>query len=129
MKNPIIPTEFAHYYNEWHFSPGIESNGLVFFSGVTASRQDKEISVNPEEQFHDVFLKLKDYLQAADLSFDDILEMTTYHIDLKKHFIVFSNVKDQYIKKPFPAWTAVGVSELITNNALVEIRVIAKKQL
>ncbi|MCG8334011.1 MAG: RidA family protein [Proteobacteria bacterium] len=129
MKNPIIPTEFAHYYDKWHFSPGVESNGLVFFSGVTASRKDKEISTNAEEQFHDVFFKLKVYLHAADLSFDDILEMTTYHIDLKKHFNTFSKVKDQYIKKPFPAWTAVGVSELIADNALVEIRVIAKKKL
>ena len=98
MKNPIIPTEFAHYYDEWHFSPGLESNELVFFSGVTASRQDKEISTNAEEQFHDVFFKLKIYLQAADLSFDDILEMTTFHIDLKKHINTSLRLKTNTLK-------------------------------
>jgi enamine deaminase RidA (YjgF/YER057c/UK114 family) len=34
-------------------------------------------------------------------------------------------VKDRHIFAPYPAWSAMGVSELITEGALVEIRVIA----
>jgi enamine deaminase RidA (YjgF/YER057c/UK114 family) len=28
---------------------------------------------------------------------------------------------------PYPAWTAIGVTELITDGTLLEIRVIAKR--
>jgi enamine deaminase RidA (YjgF/YER057c/UK114 family) len=36
-------------------------------------------------------------------------------------------VKDEFISPPYPAWTAIGVSELITEGVLIEIRVIAKR--
>jgi enamine deaminase RidA (YjgF/YER057c/UK114 family) len=35
-------------------------------------------------------------------------------------------VKDGYVKEPYPAWTAVGVAELAF-GALVEIKVTARK--
>ncbi|HIB5011826.1 TPA: RidA family protein, partial [Klebsiella quasipneumoniae subsp. quasipneumoniae] len=37
-------------------------------------------------------------------------------------------VKDRYIKAPYPAWTAIGVSEFIPENALVEMRIVAKME-
>ena len=59
MKKVIIPEEFRHYYDDWHFSPVVERNGTVYLSGVTAARKDKKISIDPEEQYHDAFYKLK----------------------------------------------------------------------
>jgi hypothetical protein len=38
-------------------------------------------------------------------------------------------VKDEFIADPYRAWTAIGVSELITAGALVEIRAIARRDL
>ncbi|WP_337022518.1 MULTISPECIES: Rid family hydrolase [unclassified Pantoea] len=127
MKQAIAPAEFQHYYTDWHFSPVIEADGTLYLSGVTAARKDKPISKHPEEQFHDVFYKLGVYLKTAGLDYENILEMTSFHIDLKKHIEVFSRVKDEYIKAPYPAWSAIGVVEFIPENALVEIRVVAKR--
>lgn len=129
MKKSIVPEEFQHYFNDWHFSSIIESDGTVYLSGVTAARKDKPISQHPEEQFHDAFYKLGVYLEAAGLTYENILEMTTFHIDLKKHIDLFSKVKDRYIKAPYPAWTAIGVSEFIPENALVEMRIVAKRSI
>jgi hypothetical protein len=36
-------------------------------------------------------------------------------------------VKDEFVSAPYPAWTAVGISELITTGTLAEIRIIAKR--
>ncbi|ENZ7914700.1 Rid family hydrolase [Klebsiella aerogenes] len=127
MKKSIVPEAFQHYYDDWHFSPVIEADGTVYLSGVTAARKGKPISKDPEEQFHDAFYKLGVYLKAAGLGYDNILEMTTFHIDLKTHIDVFSQVKDVYLKAPYPAWSAIGVSAFIPENALVEMRVVAKK--
>lgn len=49
MKKSIVPAEFQHYFNDWHFSPVIEADGTVYLSGVTAARKDKPISKDPEE--------------------------------------------------------------------------------
>jgi len=93
MKKSIVPEEFQHYFDDWHFSPVIEADGTVYLSGVTAARRDKPISKHPEEQFHDAFYKLGVYLNAAGLNYEHILEMTTFHIDLKKTYRRFFQSK------------------------------------
>lgn len=51
--------------------------------------------------------------------------MTTYHVGLRQHFNVFFEERSAYVREPFPAWTAVGVAELLSEQALVEIAVVA----
>lgn len=126
-KKVIVSKDFAHYPNDWHLSPGIDDGAYVFFSGVTGTWPDLSISSDPETQFRDTFRFLEKNLAEARLGFDDVVEMTTYHIELRRHLREFMKVKDEFISSPFPAWTAIGVSELITEGTLVEIRVIAKR--
>lgn len=127
MKKVIVTSEFAHFSNDWHLSPGIDDGDYVFFSGVTGTRPDLTISSDPETQFRDTFQFLKNNLAQAGLDFDDVVEMTTYHVGLRKHLDKFVKVKDEFVSHPFPAWTAIGVSELITEGTLLEIRAIAKR--
>jgi hypothetical protein len=42
-----------------------------------------------------------------------------------QHIGAFTAVKDKYLPAPFPAWTAIGVSELAFPGGLAEVRVIA----
>jgi enamine deaminase RidA (YjgF/YER057c/UK114 family) len=37
-------------------------------------------------------------------------------------------IKDEFIFAPYPAWTAIGVSALMTEGTLLEIRVIAQRR-
>ena len=99
----------------------------MFFSGVTGTRPDLTVSRDPETQFRDTFQFLKKNLAQAELDFEDIVEMTTYHVGLREHLNKFVKVKDEFVSHPYPAWTAIGVSELITEGTLIEIRVIAKR--
>ena len=127
MKKTIIPQAFAHYYTDFHFAPATEKNGFVFCSGVTGTRPDRSISSDPATQFRDAFKTVELYLKEAGLTFNDVVEMTIYHINLQEHLEVFQSVKDEFVKEPYPAWSAIGVSEFITEGALVEIRVIASR--
>jgi enamine deaminase RidA (YjgF/YER057c/UK114 family) len=38
----------------------------------------------------------------------------------------FMKVRDEVLSEPWPAWTAIGISELFIPGARVEIRVIAQ---
>jgi enamine deaminase RidA (YjgF/YER057c/UK114 family) len=126
MKQTVTAPEFAHYPRDWHLSPVLLSGNFAFLSGQTGTRPDGTVSLDPEQQFRDAFRFLKANLSAAGLTFADVIEMTTYHVDLRKHLDLFIRVKDEHINAPYPAWTAIGVSELITPGTLIEIRIIAR---
>src|SRR5215467_5497186 len=114
MRKVIVAPEFPHYPRDWHFSPAIEASGFVFFSGITGVRPDQSIASDPLAQFRDVFRFVEMHLRAAALGFEHIVDMTTYHVDLRKHLADFMTIKDELIHEPYPTWTAVGISELIT---------------
>lgn len=125
MKKIFVPEKFSYAYDKFHYSAAVEAGPLVFFSGCTAATPGKEMPEDPEAQFHDVFAKLGAYLAEAGLGFDDIVEITSFHIDLRKHHDTFAAVKDQYIGEPYPAWSAIGVTEFMPPRALVEVRAVA----
>jgi enamine deaminase RidA (YjgF/YER057c/UK114 family) len=127
VKRPLAPAGFAHFVRDWHFSPVLDTGEFVFLSGITGERADGAVAADPEEQIRDMFEILKTHLTAAGLGFDDVVDMTTYHVGLRDHLDIFMKIKDQYVHEPYPAWTAIGVSQLIGEAAIVEIRIIARK--
>jgi enamine deaminase RidA (YjgF/YER057c/UK114 family) len=128
MKQTFAAPEFAHYPQDWHFSPVLLSGDFAFLSGQTGTRPDGTVSPDPEQQFRDAFSFLGANLSAAGLTFDDVVEMTTYHVDLRKHLESFTKVKDEHISPPYPAWSAIGISELVTPGTLIEIRITARRR-
>lgn len=98
---------------------------MLYLSGVTGTTVDGEVSSDPGEQFEQAFVRLSQYLAALSA----IVELTTYHVSLREHLDASRAVKDRHIGKPYPVWSAIGVSELITPGALVEVRVTADDRL
>lgn len=127
MRKAFSAPAFSHFHDRWRLSPGLDTGEFVFFSGVTGCRPDGTVATDPEEQFSDAFKFLADTLAAGDLSWWDVVEMTTYHVDLRKHLDDFITVKDEFIAAPYPAWSCIGATELITEGTLVEIRVICQR--
>jgi len=127
MRKIIVAPEFPNYPRDWHFSPALDTGPLLFFSGITGVRPDQTLAADPHTQFRDAFRHVEVHLKAAELGFDQIVDLTTYHVDLRKHLATFVTVKDEFVKQPYPTWTAVGVSELITPGTLLEIRIVAQR--
>jgi enamine deaminase RidA (YjgF/YER057c/UK114 family) len=124
MEHITVPGLEA-FEDRWHFSHVVAARGLLLLSGVTGTGVDGVVARDPAEQFNQAFVHLSRYLEAAGASLTDVVEMTTYHVDLREHLYAFTEVKDRWIGPPYPAWSAIGVSELITEGALVEIRAVA----
>jgi enamine deaminase RidA (YjgF/YER057c/UK114 family) len=127
MRKMLVPSEFATIPSRWQFAPVLDTGDFIFLSGITGVHPDLSLSDDPETQFRDVFKFVALHLEVADLDFGHIVEMTTYHVDLRKHLNAFIKIKDEFIGSPYPAWTAIGVTELITAGTLLEIRIIAKR--
>jgi enamine deaminase RidA (YjgF/YER057c/UK114 family) len=64
-------------------------------------------------------------LQEAGLDYTHIQEYTTYHVGLSQHMRTFMAVRDEFLDEPWPAWTAIGITELAVPGARVEVRVVA----
>ena len=127
MRKMLTAREFSHYPEDWHFAPVLDTGDFVFLSGITGVRADQTVADDPETQFRDTFRFVAMHLYAAGLDFGHVADLTTYHVGLRKHLKAFVKVKDEFVTSPYPTWTAVGVTELITEGALLEIRVIAKR--
>jgi enamine deaminase RidA (YjgF/YER057c/UK114 family) len=65
-------------------------------------------------------------LKEAGLGFEDIVEYTSYHVGLNEHIRAFMKARDEVLSDPWPAWTAIGITELAVPGARVEIRIIAQ---
>lgn len=127
MNKRIIPASMQHFYNDYHFAPAIVDGDHLRCSGVIGvNLADGSLSSDPETQFTRAFDNLAEVLAAGGSSFAAITEMTTFHVGLQQHLGAFMKVKDRYLKDPYPAWTAIGITELAFAGGLVEIRVTAR---
>ena len=125
-KKSIVPAVWSSKYDIWHFSPAVESGGFLFVSGCTGTRPDGTISADVREQTRQAFKTIEMSLVEAGASMADVVEIVSYHVGLEEHFDDFCQVKDEFIGEPYPAWTAVGVSGLAANGAVIEVKVTAK---
>lgn len=125
-KEVVTPTGMESYYTNFHFAPAIKDGDRLFCSGQLGNGADNVIADDPETQFTQAFENVKAVLETAGVSFDNVVEMTTFHVGLRENLGTFMKVKDRYMNEPYPAWTAIGTTELAFPGALVEIKVIAR---
>jgi enamine deaminase RidA (YjgF/YER057c/UK114 family) len=122
----VIPSEMKAMYDNFHFAPAVKDGDRLFCSGVIGMGPDGKASSDPETQFTQAFESLKSVLTAAGASFGDIVDITTFHVGLHANMRTFVKVKDRYVSAPYPAWTAIGISELAFPGGLVEIKAVAR---
>jgi enamine deaminase RidA (YjgF/YER057c/UK114 family) len=124
-KRAVMPSEFRKAVEESKMSPAIVSGGHVFLTGVTGSDLDGSMPDEPADQMRSAFEKIGIVLREAGLTYQSLVEMTTYHVGLRDHFELFDSIRLEYLDDPYPAWTAVEVAQLRREGAVVEIRAIA----
>ena len=126
MAKLVIPSAMQASYDNFHFAPAQIENGVLYASGQLGTGPDGKIPESAEDEFRLAWQSVGAILQEAGLDFSNIFEFTSYHVGLQANLGTFMKVKDEFIKQPYPAWTAIGVSELAVPGARVEIRVRGK---
>jgi len=109
----IFPAGRQALYAQYKYSAAIKSKDLLFVSGIVGSRGDGSPEPDFEAQVRLAFENLKATLKAGGCGLDDIVDVTTYHVDPENQFDTVLKVKDEvFAKAPYPNWTAVGVNWL-----------------
>jgi reactive intermediate/imine deaminase len=92
----------------------------VYISGqIGLDPASMQLAEGIDAQTHRVFRNLAAVAAAAGLGLEHAVRMTVYLTDLA-HFARVNEIMAQYVKEPYPARAAVGVSGL-PRGALVEI--------
>lgn len=124
-RDVILPDTDRRAYETFHFAPAVRANGLILCSGQIGLGADGRVPEEPEEEFRNAWQSVGRILKEAGLGYENIVECTTYHVGLQQHLQTFMKVRDEFISEPWPAWTAIGITELAVPGARVEVRVVA----
>lgn len=127
-KRAVVPPELRAATEQLKFSPAIISGNHAFLTGSTGGDLHGIMPIEPEVQFRNAFDKIGLILREEGLTFQSVVEMMTYHIDLRAHFDLFDKIRLECFDAPYPAWTAVEVAGLRREGAVIEIRVIASAE-
>lgn len=124
-RNPVFPANRHALYEEHGYSVAIRSGDLLFVSGQVGSRSDGTPEPDFAAQVQLAFDNLQATLAAAGCTFDDLIDVTTFHTDPENQFPVIMEVKKLvFPQPPYPNWTAIGVNWLAGFD--FEIKVIAR---
>lgn len=126
-RDAVFPADSARHalYEKHRYSPAIRSGDLLFVSGQVGSRDDGSPEPVYADQVRRAFANLNSVLKAAGCTFDDVVDVTSFHTDPAAQFETMMAVREQEIgEAPYPSWTAVGVTWLAGFD--FEIKAIAR---
>lgn len=124
-RQTIFPAERHALYEQHRYSAAIQSGDLLFVSGQVGSRADGTPEPDFKLQVQLAFDNLNNVLKAAGCTFQDVVDVTSFHTDPGVQFEAFMAVREKNIgEAPYPNWTTVGVNWLAGFD--VELKVIAR---
>jgi enamine deaminase RidA (YjgF/YER057c/UK114 family) len=125
QRDVVFPAGSQALYERNRYSPAIRSNGFLFVSGQVGSREDGSPEPDLEAQVRRAFENLNAILEAADCTFDDVVDVTAFIVDPESNFETIWNIVPEYWgNAPHPTLTGIGVTWLY--GFQFEIKVIAK---
>lgn len=112
-------------FDLFKYSPAVRANGFIFIAGQVGIRPDGTIPETAAEQIRAAFQRLAAILAHEGVGFEDLVELVSYHVDIDQQLTTFREIKDEFIRSDFPAWTILGVQSLARDSLLIEIKAVA----
>lgn len=110
---------------QFGFADAVTAGDKVYLSGIVAVLNEGESDI--EASFERVYQRVGSILKRAGVSWDDIVDITSFHTDVTTQIEPMVNVQKRYIKSPPAAWTAIGIDRLIRPNGITEIKFVAQR--
>lgn len=133
----VLPDERAKQaYDEYRYAAVRRVDDMLYVSGVIIGRRENEgrDAKAFKLQTRRGFERLQTILAAADASFRDVVMINSFHVwqgpnftgTRDEQFAVFEEVAGEFLTAPYPAWTAVGTTGLLSDGGIVEVQLIAR---
>jgi enamine deaminase RidA (YjgF/YER057c/UK114 family) len=112
------------FQENWGFSDAVVTGDTIYLSGIVVGLRPGETDLKPA--YERVYKRIGEILRRAGASWDDVVDMTSYHSDVEAQIEAMAAVQKAYVKAPYPAWTAIGVARIL-GGGITEIKITAKK--
>ena len=112
------------FQEEWGYSDAIVAGDTIYLSGIVAGQREGETL---EAAYERAYAHIGAILRRAGASWDDVVDITSYHTDVVAQMPAIVAVHRSYVSAPFPAWTAIDVDRLIPDRGITEIKIIARR--
>lgn len=127
-REAIIPPGMEDVYNKIHYAPAVRVGDTIYVSGQIGRDENMQLVEGREAQIVQAFENLKKVLSAAGATMEDIVDLTSFHTDMRD-LPLFMQIKDRYLQRDFPAWTAIGAASLCgAPGYIIEIKAVAVVQ-
>lgn len=108
----------------WGYSDAVIAGDTIYLSGMVVGLRRGETDM--AAGYDRVYRLIGGKLKRAGASWDDVVDMTSFHTDVDGQIDVMAGVHKRYVKAPYPAWTAIGVAKLL-GGGITEIKVTARR--
>ncbi|MGE0179495.1 MAG: Rid family hydrolase [Sphingomonas sp.] len=106
------------------FSDAVIAGDTIYLSGVVVGQRPGE---SLDAAYERAYQRIAAILRRAGASWDDVVDITSYHTDITTQFEAMTAVHRRHVRPPFPAWTAIDVDRLIPALGITEIKVVARR--
>jgi len=132
----VLPDEGAKKsHDEMRYAAVRRVGDTVYLSGVIVNRRDGEGNdvAAFKLQARRALERLRRNLEAAGSDFQHVVMINSFHVwsgpnfagTRDEQFQAFESVIGEFMKAPYPAWTAVGTTGLLSDGGIVEVQLIA----
>jgi enamine deaminase RidA (YjgF/YER057c/UK114 family) len=131
---PDADAKEAH--DTFRYAAARRVDNMLYVSGVIIGRRDNEGRDVPafKAQVRRGLERLKEVLASAGAGFQDVVMINSFHVWQGPNFLgtrteqfdAFEAVIGEFMKAPYPAWTAVGTTGLLSDGGIVEVQLIAR---
>ena len=123
--NAIVSSDWAPFFAETHVPAAIRVGDTLHVTGTTGQTALDEYPKEPEGQIRQTFANIAVTLAEVGATWSDVVAMTTYHVSMSSQARLLLEAAADFLEAPYPAWTAVGVTELWSPDAIIEISCMA----
>lgn len=124
-RQDIVPEGMEAVYQNIRYAPAVRVGQTLYISGQIGRDAQMQLVEPREAQFVQVFENLGKVLAAAGASFADIVDVTSFHTDMRD-LPLYMQVRDRYFGDNRPAWTAIGAAMLCgAPGYLLEVKAVA----
>lgn len=105
------------------YTPGIVAEGprILFVSGQGPA----DLKADMETQLRQTMERIGQVLKAAGGSFANVAILRGYFVHLSRDMPIYRKIRRDYLVKPYPASSLVGVTELAIPGLEIEIEAVA----
>ncbi|HEX9932814.1 MAG TPA: Rid family hydrolase [Allosphingosinicella sp.] len=112
------------FQEETGYSDAVIAGDTIYLSGVVVGlREGEDLAAGYDRTYRHI----GGILARAGASWDDVVDMTSYHTDIAAQFEAMRAVHRRHVRAPYPAWTAIDVDRLLPERGLTEIKIVARR--